>query len=419
MIFFFRFLITTLFLILIYTVYKSEIYWLGSNRSYYLIYYIGILLAIVFSIIFIYLNIIIQKYIIIIFISTILSLYFFEGKLIFDFDRRTKFEVYEDLKKLNLNISSSVSPHNFISFNKDLLSLGGISYAETIHCNENGYYSIYQSDRYGFNNPDTEWDSEEIEYLLVGDSFTHGRCVNRPNDIASVLRQYSKKKVLNLGQDGNGPLIELATLREYLKPNIKNVLWLYYEGNDLHDLQFELKNEILNQYLTNQNFKQDLKFKQTQIDQFLTTFLEREREREREKQTKFYISKIVKFIKLSYVRTLLFPPDLSFYSSPYPYPYPELKVILNLANELVSSYNGKLYFIYLPQIERYLKPIKMDHKQQIKKIVIDLDIEFIDIDEDVLQREKNPLKLFPFEKYAHYNVEGYKKVALKIYERTK
>jgi predicted tellurium resistance membrane protein TerC len=129
MIFFFRFLITTLFLILIYTVYRSEIYWLGSNRSYYLIYYIGILLAIVFSIIFIYLNVKIQKYIIIIFISTILALYFFEGKLIFDkkeinlnFDRRTKFEVYEDLKKLNSNITLSVSPHNFISFTKDLLT---------------------------------------------------------------------------------------------------------------------------------------------------------------------------------------------------------------------------------------------------------------------------------------------------------
>ena len=198
---------------------------------------------------------------------------------------------------------------------------------------------------------------------------------------------------------------------------LKMFFWLYYEGNDLYGLQFELKNEILNQYLANQNFKQDLKFKQTKIDQFLTTFLEREREREREKQTKFYISKIVKFIKLTYVRTLLFPPDLSFYSSPSP--YAELKVILNLANELVSSQNGKLYFIYLPQIERYLKTIKMDHKQQIKNIVVDLDIEFIDIDEDVFQREKNPLKLFPFEKYAHYNVIGYKKVALKIYERTK
>ena len=427
---FFRFIITILFLILIYAVYRSEIYWLGSNRSYYLIYYIGILLAIFFSIIFIYLQVKIQKYIIIVFISTILALYFFELKLIFNkkknnenFDRRTKFEVYKDLKKLNPNITLNVSPHNFISFNKDLLSLGGISYAETIHCNENGYYSIYQSDRYGFNNPDTEWDSKEIEYLLVGDSFTHGRCVNRPNDIGSVLRHYSKGKVLNLGQEGNGPLIELATLREYIMPNIKNVLWLYYEGNDLHDLQFELKNEILNKYLTNQNFKQDLKFKQTQIDQFLTTFLEREIER----QEKFYSSEIIKFIKLFYVRNLLFPaPPLplnlvteELVIQEVAPPPPELKVILNLANKLAGSYNAKLYFIYLPQIERYPKSIKLDYKQQIKKIVIDLDIEFIDIDEEVFQKENNPLKLFPFEKYGHYNIEGYKKVALKVYERTK
>ena len=52
-----------------------------------------------------------------------------------------------------------------------ILPLSGISNSETIHCNENGYYSIYQSDRYGFNNPDEEWDKKEIEYLLVGDSF--------------------------------------------------------------------------------------------------------------------------------------------------------------------------------------------------------------------------------------------------------
>lgn len=61
----------------------------------------------------------------------------------------------------------------------------------------------------------------------------------------------------------------------------------------------------------------------------------------------------------------------------------------------------------------------MDYKQQIKKIVIDLDIEFIDIDEEVFQKENNPLKLFPFGQTGHYNIEGYKKVALKVYERTK
>ena len=48
-------------------------------------------------------------------------------------------------------------------------------------------------------NPDTEWDAKEIEYILIGDSFTFGACVNRPHDVSSILRNLSKKSVLNLG----------------------------------------------------------------------------------------------------------------------------------------------------------------------------------------------------------------------------
>ena len=62
---------------------------------------------------------------------------------------------------------------------------------------------------------------EEIEYLLVEDSFTHGACVNRPDDIASVLRKLTNKTVLNLGYGGNGPLLQYAGLREYLNKNVK------------------------------------------------------------------------------------------------------------------------------------------------------------------------------------------------------
>ena len=86
--------------------------------------------------------------------------------------------------------------------------------------------SIYDSDRYGFNNPDKEWDYNEIEYFVIGDSFGHGACVNRPYDIASNLRTLTKKKVLNIGYGGNGPLIEYAALREYLPRNVKNVIWI-------------------------------------------------------------------------------------------------------------------------------------------------------------------------------------------------
>ena len=38
-----------------------------------------------------------------------------------------------------------------------LNSLSGKSFSKTICCNENGYYMIIDSDRYGFNNPDYEW----------------------------------------------------------------------------------------------------------------------------------------------------------------------------------------------------------------------------------------------------------------------
>ena len=63
--------------------------------------------------------------------------------------------------------------------------------------------------------------------------------------------------------------------------------------------------------------------------------------------------------------------------------------------------------------------LKIDFKQEIKNTVIDLGIEFIDIDEEVFKKKNNPLKLFPLERGPHYNIEGYKEVALKIYEKIK
>ena len=65
--------------------------------------------------------------------------------------------------------------------------------------------------------------------FLVGDSFVMGNCVNRPHDISSVLREISNKSVLNIGYANNGTLLEYASLKEYIIPNIKNIIWVYYE----------------------------------------------------------------------------------------------------------------------------------------------------------------------------------------------
>ena len=70
----------------------------------------------------------------------------------------------------------------------EIFPVSGISKTKTLYCNENGYWFDYLSDRYGFNNPDDEWNNDKVDFLLIGDSLTMGACVNRPYDISSVLR---------------------------------------------------------------------------------------------------------------------------------------------------------------------------------------------------------------------------------------
>ena len=354
-----------------------------------------------------------------------MSLYLFEGYVTYKkylneklfekqkgekWDRRSRVEIYEDLKKLNNEITMVFFPGNHLNKNDPIFSLSGVSNTETIFCNENGYYSIYQSDRYGFNNPNDSWDKKEIEYLLVGDSFTHGACVNRPNDIASILRTLSSKSVLNLGYNGNSSLIEYATLREYLNPNVKKVLWIYYEGNDLKDLLNEKNDKVLINYLNNLDFTQNLKLRQNEINDLSIKLIEKERKAERKSEKVKNKTILKRFIKLSNVRFLTFPSKS---------PPPEFKKILELTKKLTVKNNSKLYFVYLPEKHRYKKKYDNTNYILVKDIVSKLDIPFIDIHKEVIEKEGNLKKLFPIGFRGHYSVKGYKKIAETIYKLTK
>ena len=436
-----KFLIKKLFIIhlifsisfLIWTFYKSEIFWDGKIRDFYFIYYIISLILILFSILIFFLSNKIKEYLILSYISLITSLYAFEAFISFEFiskekiyeketgkkfDKRSKFEIYKDLKKINNKIAVKVSPNSHIN-KYSIQPLSGIANVETIYKNENGYYMIFNSDRYGFNNPDKYWDMKNIEYVMSGDSFAHGCCVNAPNDIASVLRSLSGKLVLNLGYSGNGPLIQYATLREYLKPNTKKVLWFYFEGNDLRDLKIESKSIILNNYLVDSSFTQNLKPKQTEINKLLRKIIKKREKNaalEEEKlKKKVFKEKILRFVKLFNIRQSIFPkqqqPEL---------PIENFKLIMNKTKELVDKNNSELYFIYLPEYSRYTNR-KYDNKyyHEIKNIITDLDINFVDIDREVFQKQKEPIKLFPFERVGHYNEKGYKNVGEVIYKFSK
>ena len=334
----------------------------------------------------------------------------YKNKTGMDFDKRPRFKVYEDLLEYNSNVIVSIPPESYLinksyKIKNKIFPFSGVSNTLTINCNENGYYSKYQSDRYGFNNPDSEWDKKEIEYMLLGDSFAHGFCVNRPNDIASLLRNLSKKSVLNLGYAGNGPLIEYATLKEYIKPNVKKIIWFYYEGNDIKDLGKEVNSEILIKYLTNYDFTQNLKNKQNEIDFTVKDYL-----------SYHYNKSIRLYLSLKKGFANYFKENNNEKKNDTSELLKNFYKIMKFTKRISLENNSELFFVYLPEIKRYKQDnYKNDNYTQIKKIVKNLDIAFIDIDKEIFQNETSPLKLFPFEIFPHYTIEGYRKVTKSIF----
>jgi hypothetical protein len=137
--------------------------------------------------------------------------------------------------------------------------------------------------------------------MLTGDSFTHGACVNPGEDISGQIRSITGSDVINLGYGGNDPLHELAALKEYAefrKP--KNMLWIYYEGNDLFDLAINQSN-ILMSYLRPE-FSQNLINKQALIDNRLRKFIAEEEAKKLLKDSslnKFNLLSIIKGFKKS------------------------------------------------------------------------------------------------------------------------
>ena len=373
-------------------------------------------------------------YSIIIFISFIFSLYSFETFLNYKknknsnlkfkkelllknenkvYDERTTEQYYRHLLKENKNVSVVFYPNYFLNENSAFQPLSGVSKSLTINCNENGYISTYQSDRFGFNNPDTEWDSAEIEYILIGDSFTHGACVNRPNDISSIMRNLTGKNVLNLGYGHIGPLFEYAILREYIQKNTKKILWLYFEGNDQSDLNIELNNEFLNTYLLDAKFSQNLIMRQPEVDELIKKkipdLLRYRNELNNKKNIKY---KILKFIRLDQTKRVLRNKREKFQKKKF-------VEIMKKVNNLAVNNNSKLYFIYLPSYHRYNKLIQDDDYKEfsfIKKSIENLNIPFIDLHTDLIS--DNPKDYFPFGLDGHYNEKGYKKIGKFLLEKT-
>lgn len=431
-------LFATFFIIVFfYSIYRAEFNFTGHNRSIiYAKYLKYIIISIFFSVLFILslrLKDKIKNNIVVFSYSSIISIYLIEFILLFNFNYlpskesqlakeiKSKSEKAYHLKIkdfINKNIYPIPGHRIFLEKNQKLYPLGYQANTNTFFCRKNKNDIFYKSDKHGFRNSNDVWENKNLDYVFLGDSFVHGYCVKDSNTMSSLLMEKTNKNVLNLGLGGFGPLSQYATFLEFAeKKKPKKVFWFFYEGNDLtKDIQHEKTINILMKYFLRDQ-TQDLILKQELVNNFVKKKIinqvtlrdELFEANETVNETSVllnidYFLQNTKYLRLWGIRTLL---KNSFTRKDLD---PLFKKILQKTNSKIKSWNGEMYFIYLPEEERYRNKfhyyISRDNfrnKRKIINIVKDLNIKFIDMDYEVFRKKDDPLALFD----NHYSEEGY------------
>ena len=295
-----------------------------------------------------------------------------------------------------------------------------------IHLGTEGVPGFFVSDRYGFRNNDTIWNTEEgeIEYATIGDGYSIGCCINY-GTIADHIEKATQKPVLNLGVSGSGPLKKLALLREYgniLKP--KNVIWLFNDSN-IHYTIDEINNPYLSKY-QDKKFNFNLVNKQDRIDQ---AFIEINYQKIKN-HNKIIFKKFLKLYGLRLFISNVSSEKIKLVNNYYRYSNTkvkysadqreliEYKKILLQVKDLVESWGSNIYFVYLPVYNEVLKINSIDDtfliREQVRDLITSIDIEFIDVYEEKIKLLDDKKMIFPLGLNFHYNSKGYEISAKEI-----
>jgi len=354
------------------------------------------------------------------------------------FDTRSRLEVVHEFRAHGIMVYPDVFPtvlfapgpgtsirSIFTSDRGEVLPLSGPANTTTVFCNESGEYLVYESDEHGFHNPRGIWQKGSADIVALGDSYAHGVCVSSEHSFVGVIRsQYPA--TINLGINGDGPLAMLATLKEYglsLKPKV--VLWFYYEGNDLRDLDTREKNSPLLMNYLKPSFSQGLLEHQSEIDQMLKSYLETAMASVTSQASFESIMKIQHLRQAVYDLYSRRPSQQGlsaelidhFTLMGSPATSDDLMLFqrtLAEAQRSVSPWGGKVVVVYLPTWERYRIPeLASQDRDRILTMAKELGMPVLDL-HPAVSAHPDPLSLFPFRRYAHYNEEGHKLVGEEV-----
>lgn len=349
-------------------------------------------------------------------------------------DLRTPKEFYIDQKKIYKNLApnflysrhyASLDIFKESRLNNKIIPFRGPINQKSISCAEDLNYRIISNDKYGFKNSNSIY-QKKINAILVGDSYAEGLCVKAKNDIAGNLNR-KNVNTINFGVAGTGPLVSLAILREYgnyFKP--KNIFYLYFEGNDLEDLNFEKKIKNLLNY-RNDNFKMRYLDRYSEIETFLKKankesedlifgIKKNEDILKKEDKSKFFenfIEHLKDILEINNLKNILrfsiFKQQNKTFDLPLFY-----EIVEKMKLE-TNNWNGNYYFVYVPSWSRYFtkftnKDSSINLKDEILGILNSKEIKTIDLTE-YFDKTDNLKDYFPLGYIGHYNSSGYEKIA--------
>lgn len=291
--------------------------------------------------------------------------------------------------------------------------LSGIPNEEVLLCTRDNEPVSYVSDRFGFRNPDAVY-GQDIELLLLGDSFTEGICLPDGSDIASQIRA-AYPATVNTGTRGAGPVFELAVLRRWgpaFRP--KNVVMLFFEGNDWQNLNSELKKPSLQGVLdlstpTGPTMPDPALVKQArgvvsdwweEDAQTLSGFLGR----------RAWMRNFFALQQTALVLGLHYPRATT--------DRPEYLEILKTAKTVTEGWGGSLSLVYVPQVDRFVGLLPSsaayeDLRQRVETASKTAGVQFIDLTPTIYGSDV-PRALYAPD--SHLSEEGARIGAQKIIE---
>jgi hypothetical protein len=273
----------------------------------------------------------------------------------------------KDLLKSNPEIKSSLRPAHFfhggtyeinLADQVGFLPLGGLPNTKTVLCDEGYGMVTYHSDRYGFRNDDRLWD-KPVDWLFIGDSFTHGFCVHNGQLMSDNIIKKGATAI-NVGMGGNDSWHYAASARAFipvLKPS--KVAMVFYTNDFSFDKfenyeEFYLQKEFKNPYLNRSTFNQASKeFFDYYLNKKQTTYYlnNNQRKIKRKKIKPKKENSIYDLATLPTFRALYYGKEIGVEG---------VRTAIDTAFSLCSENECELYLVYIPNSD-YWSPL--DKKQ--------------------------------------------------------